>query len=86
MQLTGRTYIFAAATLMLLAGSLRFYSDAAEEQPGLLSTLGTGIKTCQSQSVRTANVRLGCQSDMFGNAGGGKMTSRAGAKTIQIGG
>ena len=86
MELTGRTYVFAGATLLLLAGSLKFYADNQDGAPSMLATFGAGVTDCQSTSVRTANVRLGCQSDIVGGLGGGSLVDRGGSKTIRVGG
>ncbi len=86
MELTGRTYIFAAATLVLLAGTLGLYSEHVAANGGKLSLAGMKISDCQSGSVRTSNVRLGCQADTFGSRmGTGQIVQRGSAKTIRLG-
>ena len=85
MELTGRTYIFAAATLILLAGSLGLYSQAAKDDP-TLALFGGEVAACKSNSVRTTNVSLGCQKDMVSGLGHGQTIARGSAKTIRIGG
>lgn len=85
MLINGRSYIFLAATLMLLAGSLKFYADADTYNPNQLATFGTDISSCQSQAIRTKNVRLGCQSDLTTGVGSGTVVSRGSAKTIRVG-
>ncbi len=86
MELTGRTYIFAAATLVLLAGALSLYAEHADTAGGM-SLAGMKISNCQEGSVRTSNVRLGCQSDMLGSSiGAGQIVQRGSAKSIRVGG
>ncbi|MEY1557591.1 hypothetical protein AB3Y40_18330 [Yoonia sp. R2331] len=86
MELTGRTYIFAAATLVLLAGALGLYSDHIAKG-GKMNLAGMKISSCQSSSVRTSNVQLGCQSDTLGSSvGSGQISLRGSAKTIRVGG
>lgn len=60
MELTGRTYIFVGATLLLLAGSLRLYSEVAEGSPDTLTTFGAGVAACDAKSIELGDRRLGC--------------------------
>lgn len=86
MELTGRTYIFAAACLILLAGSLSLYQQHVDAQGGDISLFGAKEQSCRSQSVRTANVRLGCQRDLSSGGSGHVRAVAGGAKMVSVGG
>lgn len=85
MELTGRTYIFVAATLILLAGSLGFYQQHVEESGGSIQLFGVEAASCQSQAVRTANVSLGCRKDLEQRGTGQVRTMAGGAKMVRVG-
>ncbi len=57
MELTGRTYIFSAATLVLLAGALGLYSDHIAKG-GKMNLAGMKISSCQSSSVGSGQISL----------------------------
>lgn len=63
MELTGRTYIFFAATLILLAGSVRLYSEVSAASPRQVNTVGAKMASCDARAVELANRRLGCAQD-----------------------
>lgn len=65
MELTGRTYIFFAATLVLLTGTFKFYEDAQKDgaAPGMLMTRAAAAAECDRNAVDLGEFRLGCQTN-----------------------
>lgn len=84
MELTGRSYIFMAATLILLAGSLKLYQQEVDNRG--LTLFGASIKACQDRSVRTENIKFGCSNDLDNGGFGYARMVAGGAKMVSVGG
>lgn len=63
MELSGRTYIFCAATLVLLAGTGKLYEEARQDSatPGMIKTRAAAAAECDRNAVEVGEMRLGCQ-------------------------
>ncbi len=73
MNLSGRSYIFAAATLFLLAAALRFYDDYAQTETGRAKIYAVKAAICDWASIDAQSMRFGCHSNLL--KGGGNRIS-----------
>ena len=86
MELTGRTYIFSAATLLLLAGALKSYHDLAATNEGRAMIHAWRVAACETLGIDGGNLRFGCHPQEIGPVETGvKTVMRGTAKTIQLG-
>ena len=94
MELTGRTYIFFAATLVLLTGTFKFYDEAQQDgaAPGTIMTRAAAAAECDRNAVDLGEFRLGCQTNTGGDvrvrrieSGGSSILSGGGAKFVSAG-
>ena len=83
MQLSGRSYIFVAATLLLLAGALKFYDDYARTPQGQARIFALKTKLCDAVSLESSNMRFGCHSNLItGGTGTVNIMPTGGGSTI----
>ena len=84
MEWTGRSYVFLAATLLLLAGAIRLYVDKVEHSRGpvLLGAHSTG---CTEHAFRLDTHVVGCKADMAHVPNAGSVVQRGTAKSIFVG-
>ncbi len=86
MQLSGRSYIFVAATLLLLAGALKFYDDYAQTPAGQARVYAVKTAFCDWASVDAINLRIGCQSSLISApSGGAAILAGGGGSTLRMG-
>lgn len=57
----GRNYVMLAAALLVLAASLKLYTDTNHHR-GTLALIGTDVVNCQSAGFNLSTKRIGCQS------------------------
>ncbi len=86
MQLSGRSYIFVAATLLLLATALKFYADYAATEAGQARLFALKIKVCNAVSVDLSGLRMGCDAGLITDTtGAANIMPKGGGSTIQMG-
>ncbi len=88
MELTGRTYIFFAAILVLLVGTTNLYEQAKEENaaPGMVVTRAAATAECDQNSVELGDMRLGCQSNTGKDVRVRRLTSSSPSSSALTGG
>ena len=62
MELTGRTYIFFAATLVMLGGAVNHYDQLTEDSadPSMVVTQAAAYAECDRNSLDFGDFRVGC--------------------------
>ena len=83
MELTGRSYLFAALLLLLGAGFMNVF-DEQGGAPASMALVGNAKSSCLASSIRTDNTHIGCRSDISSSAGNGQMISRGTSKSIIV--
>ncbi len=79
MELTGRTYIFAAATLLILAAALKVYDDYADTPQGQYRLRALKMSICEKVGVGAVSLRFGCHPDLIRAETGARPKVRRGA-------
>ncbi len=77
-QLSGRSYIFLAATLLLLAAALKVYSDFAKTEMGQAQIYAAKEAFCDWASLEAVNMRFGCHSNLIGGPSSSTRIIKAG--------